>query len=205
MRPNPLFNKRVVVCYSGGLDSTVLIQLCHRQSLEVAAISFDYGQSHRIELRYAANYAQKLGVRHELVDISTCQTLVSHSSLTSPNVELSVIVPNRNMIFLSLAAAWAINLEFDMVAFGAHAGDSQLFPDCRAEFVSQINRCLEVGNERRVQVCAPFLSFNKRDIVDLGQRLGVDFTATYSCYTGQEKSCGHCLACLERLEALKNG
>ncbi|GAA2685894.1 MULTISPECIES: 7-cyano-7-deazaguanine synthase QueC [Actinosynnema] len=205
-----------VVIASGGLDSTVLAHWLADRSSRVTLLSFDYGQRHRVELEYAAEAARRLGARHEVVELTSLGRLLSGSALTDPSVQVpdghyaadsmrSTVVPNRNAVMLDIAVSVAIAVGADAVAFGAHAGDHTVYPDCRPEFVEHFTRSTFTANEGLLpswfQVLAPFLSLTKAQIVRLGAELGVLFGRTWSCYRGEELHCGRCGTCVERREA----
>ena len=133
--------EKVVVIYSGGMDSFTVLNKAVNDGFDVYALSFDYGQRHVKELEYAANVCKLLNIHHKIVDISAINSIISGSSLTddidvpeghyeSENMKQTV-VPNRNMILLSLAVGYAVSLEANKVYYGAHSGDHAIYPDCR--------------------------------------------------------------------------
>ncbi len=111
------------------------------------------------------------------------------------------VVPNRNMILLSLAVGYAITIGAKKVFYGAHAGDHAIYPDCRREFVAAMKRAIPVADWAAVELEAPYLDLDKGDIAIRGKNLGVDYSLTWTCYKGGDKACGKCGACRERLEA----
>ena len=142
-------SENVVVIYSGGMDSFTVLHKALREGKKVHALSFNYGQRHKKELDYAASVCDSLAVPHKIVDISAINSLIGGSALTSdievpeghyeePSMKQTV-VPNRNMILLSLAVGYAVSLEAKEVYYGAHAGDHAIYPDCRPEFVHRMN------------------------------------------------------------------
>ena len=144
---------KTVLIYSGGLDSTVLLYELLAQGDDVAALSVDYGQRHRREIDAAQSIAASLGVEHRVADLSGIRGLLAGSSQTSDDVDVpeghyaeesmkATVVPNRNMIMLSLAVGWAISRKADRVAYAAHGGDHAIYPDCRAEFVDALARAV---------------------------------------------------------------
>lgn len=211
--------RKTIVVLSGGMDSTTLLYRVLRGSSrdkvkrQVKAISFDYKQKHRLELEKAKQTCQDLGVEHKIVDISFLQELISNSSLTS---EMKVpeghyedesmkktVVPNRNMIMASIAIGWAVNEDYDEIALGVHAGDHAIYPDCRPEFVRALRKIAKIANYKPIKIYAPFLRMDKGDIAILGNKLGVDYSLTMTCYNGTEVPCGLCGACQERKEAFE--
>ena len=203
-------NKAVVV-YSGGMDSFTVLNTAIKDGLEVFAISFNYGQKHSKELDVAANVCRNLNVPHKVVDITAINSLMSGSSLTSDedipeghyesDSMKSTVVPNRNMVLLSMAIAYAVSLEAGKVYYGAHSGDHHIYPDCRPEFVEAMNAVSKIANYQSVEIVTPYLHSSKGDILKAGLAMQLDYANTWTCYNGREKSCGKCGACNERLEA----
>lgn len=203
---------RAVLVYSGGLDSTVLLYHMLDAGATVRALSIDYGQRHGVELKRAATIAHGAGVEHRLVDLRSVTPLLGGSSLTSHEIPVaeghyaetsmkSTVVPNRNMIFLSLAAAWAISLKFDAIAYAAHSGDHTIYPDCREAFAVAMAAAVRLADWHEVDLVRPFVNFSKADIVRRGAALGAPLEQTWSCYKGGELHCGRCGTCIERREA----
>ena len=209
-------SQKVVVIFSGGMDSFTVLNLAAKQGLEVFALSFNYGQKHKKELDYAARACTILGVKHKVVDISAINQLIGGSSLTS-DIEVaeghyeeesmkSTVVPNRNMILLSMAVGYAVSISANKVYYGAHAGDHAIYPDCRPEFVHKMNAVCAIANYEAVEIVTPYLDVSKTAILTAGLEMGLDYNQTWTCYNGREKACGKCGACQERLEAFtENG
>ena len=206
--------RSTILIYSGGLDSTVLLYQLLADGAPVKALSIDYGQRHRKELQHADTICQRLGVDHHSADLRSLTPFLSGSSQTSNDVVVPhghyaeesmklTVVPNRNMIMLSVAIAWAVSLKYDSVAYAAHAGDHAIYPDCRPVFVDAMIEAAAVANWHPVGIDRPFLTLTKADIVQQGHRLGVPFTDTWSCYKGGEIQCGECGTCVERQEAFQ--
>jgi 7-cyano-7-deazaguanine synthase len=204
---------KTVIILSGGMDSTTLLYKLLHEGKKVKAISFDYGQRHKRELNQAKETCSKLEIEHEIVDISNITKLISNSALTgdievphghyeAENMKLTV-VPNRNMIMASIAIGYAVNLDYDEIALGVHAGDHAIYPDCRPEFIYALRDLSRISNFKSIEVYAPFLMMDKGDIAIMGRKLGVDYKLTQTCYEGKEKPCGKCGACQEREEAFK--
>jgi 7-cyano-7-deazaguanine synthase len=204
-------SQKVVVIFSGGMDSFTVLNLAFNEGLEVFALSFDYGQRHKKELDYAARACKKLGVQHKVVDISAINQLIGGSSLTS-DIEVaeghyaedsmkSTVVPNRNMILLSMAVGYAVSINASKVYYGAHSGDHAIYPDCRPDFVHKMNDVCAIANYEAVEIVTPYLYVSKTAILTAGLAMGLDYNLTWTCYNGREKACGQCGACQERLEA----
>ncbi len=205
--------ENVVVVYSGGMDSFTLLHRVAAQPNDVFALSFDYGQRHAKELTVAAEVCEELGVHHKIVDISSIHSLIGGSALTSDiavpeghyeeaSMKLTV-VPNRNMIMLSLAVGYAVSLGANKVYYGAHSGDHAIYPDCRPEFVERMNDVCKIANYEEVSIVTPYLDQSKIEILADGIQMKLDYTKTWTCYNGRETSCGKCGACQERLEAFE--
>ena len=208
--------EKAVVVYSGGMDSFTLLNRVHREGLEVYPLSFDYGQRHSKELQVASGVCRELGIHHKVVDINAINTLTGGSSLTS-DIDVpeghyeeesmkATVVPNRNMILLSLAVGYAVSIESTKVYYGAHSGDHAIYPDCRPEFVDRMNDVCAIANYDAVEIATPYLDQSKIEILADGLQMGLDYSNTWTCYNGREMSCGKCGACQERLEAFeRNG
>lgn len=207
--------KSIVLIYSGGLDSTVLMYKLHNEGFTVLPLSFNYGQRHQKELGSAVAITQRLGLRHEIANLQGITHLLKGSSQTDPSVPVPhghytaetmklTVVPNRNMIMLSVAAALAVAEGIRDVGYGAHAGDHAIYPDCRQPFVDAMSEAFFVANEHKLWLHAPFLQMTKAEIVQLGNQLHVPFEKTWSCYEGGELHCGLCGTCVERIEAFDN-
>ena len=210
-----------VVLLSGGLDSTVLLHHVARTAApeRVLALSFNYGQRHSRELECAQWQAARAAVaEHRVVDISFLGemlregtalvaggrevpdlTALTAEQLTQP----PTYVPNRNMMLLSMAAAFAEAHRVHQVFYGAQAMDEYGYWDCTTEFVDRINHALALNRATPVAICAPFVSMKKSDVLRRGLELGVDFTHTWSCYRGGASACGTCPTCVERLNAFR--
>lgn len=208
-----------VVLLSGGLDSAVLLHHVVTQlgRAPVYTLSVDYGQRHVRELDSARGLAESLGVAaHRVADLSFLPELVRGGTTlvegAAPVPDLAELredqlsqpptyVPNRNMMLLSVAAAYAESLGVADVYYGAQAHDEYGYWDCTSEFLERINAALALNRKTAVTVHAPFVNRKKSALVILGTELGVDFSRTWSCYRGGEKACGTCPTCVERLKA----
>lgn len=206
-----------IVLLSGGLDSTVLLfdlldrrdQRDNRPEEQVRCLSVNYAQRHRRELVAAERIAHAAGCEWFCADCSALLPLFANSALTSPQMSIpkqaydeasmkTTVVPNRNMIFLSLALAWAISTKSQRIAYAAHAGDHAIYPDCRPEFVDAMRGAAELCDYQPIEIETPFVNWTKTEIVRRGVELGVPFEETWSCYEGLDLHCGQCSTCLER-------
>jgi 7-cyano-7-deazaguanine synthase len=205
---------KTVLIYSGGIDSTVLLYDLLNSGHDVQALSVNYGQRHSKELDCAKSLCKQLNVEHHVADLTALNPLLSGSSLTSPHVQVpeghyedesmkATVVPNRNMILLSIATGWAMSTGASSVSYAAHSGDRAIYPDCREEFSDAMNSVMEIAGWDKVSLNRPFSSLTKADIVKLGDELDVPFEQTWSCYKGGQVHCGVCGTCVERREAFQ--
>jgi len=201
-----------IVVHSGGMDSSVLLYQLVQAGDEVKTISIDYGQRHKKEIIQAKEMAKSLGIEHQVADLTSITHLLSGSALTSPDIEVpeghyaednmkATVVPNRNMILLSVATGWAVSQKFDRVAYAAHSGDHAIYPDCRTEFADILGQAIEMADWQKVSLYRPFVDITKADIDAIGAKIGVPFEKTWSCYKGLDLHCGKCGTCVERREA----
>lgn len=206
-----------VVIVSGGMDSVTLLHyLVKVEKKEPAVITFVYGQKHDKEVAYARLQAEQLGCRHHLVlELSELRPLFASSALVTGGAEIpdaldvlgdpqpATYVPNRNMIFLALAAAYAETNGVSDVYYGAQRHDIYGYWDTTPQFLAQLNQVYHLNRKTPLQIMAPFVDYSKTDILRTGLRLGVDYGQTWSCYRGGEAACGRCPTCAERLSAFK--
>lgn len=211
--------QKLVVLLSGGLDSTVLLHWAVAQGVAVHTLSFAYGQRHERELACAQWQAERVGVlSHRVVDLSFESWDPSSLSVKGPSVEKgnlhrehtpNTYVPARNMVFLAVAASVAESLGVSHIGIGVSEVDSSGYVDCTASFLESMEHAINAGTERcatqgkPIRIVAPFLRKTKVDEVQLGQRLGVDFSHTWSCYQGEDTPCGVCDSCLLRARAFE--
>ncbi len=205
--------KKALIILSGGLDSTVLAhEVVERGDCQLAALSFDYGQKHTRELACAAAQAKQLDIEHTIVALPFINALFNSALLSNSDEEIphghyedesmkQTVVPNRNMIMLSIAAGVALSQDRDALYYGAHSGDHAIYPDCRADFVAAMQQALGLCDWQKIDLQVPFLHLDKPEIVRRGAALGVDFGQTWTCYTGGDTPCGECGSCVERSEA----
>jgi len=210
--------KKAVCLLSGGLDSAACLALARREGYACYALSFDYGQRHKVELEAARRVAESLGAERHLVaqigldafggSALTADLAVPKArSLDAMSHGIPITyVPARNTIFLSFALAWAEVLESSDIFIGVNALDYSGYPDCRPEFIEayehMANLATKAGVEGRtkVRIHTPLIRLSKAEIVRLGAELGVPFGLTHSCYDpGPDgKPCGQCDSCLLR-------
>lgn len=207
--------KNAVAIISGGMDSiTLLHHLVKKEKIKVIPITFLYGQKHAKEVSYAKQQATLLGCTdHLILDLALLQPLFAKSALVAANVNVPQIqdvigdpqpasyVPNRNMIFLALAVAYAETCGVTDVYYGAQKHDAYGYWDTTSQFLDSLNQVYQLNRKSVMQVQAPFIHYSKTDILKLGLELGVDYSQTWSCYNGNDLACGHCPTCAERLKA----
>jgi len=213
--------KTAVILFSGGLDSTTVLAIAQSQGFHCACLSFSYGQRQNIELQKAQTIARSKGIKQHLIlrlDLDT----IGGSALTSDTpvpkhrsfLEMekkipATYVPGRNIIFLSHALAWAEVLGATDIFLGINAVDYSGYPDCRPEFLAAFARMADLGTKagsegRPFHLHAPLLKMSKKEIIQKGVALGVDYSMTHSCYDPEgDLACGGCDACLLRLKGFK--
>lgn len=211
-------NEKIVPIISGGIDSTVMLWYFARNKYDIVeTISFIYGQKHHVETDYAEKIMEMFReefslINHQLVDISNIGEIIAFGALTGKEdipktmyddvSQRITVVPNRNMIFLSIAAARAITLGASLIGYAAHASDYSVYPDCRPEFIESMDKALILGNLwDPVHLEAPFKHLSKTEIVKLGIEIKAPLHLTWSCYEGSDRPCLECGTCLERTEA----
>ena len=210
---------KAILLLSGGLDSTTMLALAVRDGFDVHALTFRYGQRHEREVDAATRIAGQFRVVEHLV--ATLDLSVFGGSALTGDVPVpkdrsdaeigagipSTYVPARNTIFLSYALAWAEAVDARDIFLGVNSLDYSGYPDCRPEFIDAFERLAALATRagvegRPVRVRAPLLHLGKRQIIQLGLRLGVDYAMTTSCYDPSPagEACGHCDACRLRLQ-----
>ena len=209
---------KAVCLLSGGLDSATCLAFALREGWDCYALSFDYGQRHRVEMEAAARVAKHLGAARHLVariDLRIFGGSVLTDSIDVPKHRPAeemgqgipvTYVPARNTVFLSFALAWAEVLEASDIFLGVNAIDYSGYPDCRPEYIEAFERMANlatragVEGRTRIRIHTPLIRLTKAQIVKLGTELGVDFALTHSCYDPDEagRACGACDSCLLR-------
>ena len=207
-------DKKAIVLLSGGLDSATCLALAKRRGFAPYALSFDYGQRHRCELEAARKVAASLGaVEHRIFQLGLSQW--GGSALTDSSIDVPVdeaaegsekipitYVPARNLVFLSLAAAWGEVLGAHDLFIGVNSVDYSGYPDCRAPFIAAFLAAVNTGTRAADEgwswrIHTPLQDLDKRGIIELGISAGVDYSLTVSCYDPDEagRACGHCASC----------
>ncbi len=210
--------KQCIVLFSGGIDSTTALYWSLHKYEEVHALTFDYGQRHRLEIDMARRLADKLSVTQTVFPIDLSR--IGGSSLTDRNLPLphfenlekiknappSTYVPFRNGIFLAVAAAWAEVKEIKDIVCGFNVLDSPNYPDTQEEFVKLMEEAINKGTKAhfthdRIELITPFTNLKKSEVIKEGLSLGADYSCSISCYSGEEIPCQKCSSCLLRQKA----
>ena len=214
---------KAIVLLSGGMDSATTAAIAQDRGYDVHALTFRYGQRHQAELEAAGRVAERLGIRrHVVLDFDLRG--FGGSALTgnlavpkdTPVKEIGqripvTYVPARNTIFLSFALAWAEVLGASDIFLGANALDYSGYPDCRPEFIAAFEAMAKLATRagvedgRRLTIHTPLIDLSKREIVERGMALGVDYGITLTCYdpAPDGAACGRCEACILRLRGFR--
>lgn len=210
---------KAVVLLSGGLDSSTVLYQAKADGCECYAISFDYQQRHRRELKSAEAIAHCADVKeHQVVSFDLRQW--GGSALTDNNIDLPehrsleqmsqnipiTYVPARNTIFLSFSLSYAEARDAQRVYIGVNALDYSGYPDCRPDYIQAMQEVFELGTKQgregqAIRIVTPLLNLRKTAIIELGNQLGVPWEQTWSCYAGGDVACGTCDSCRLRLAA----
>lgn len=208
-------NKKAIVLISGGLDSTTTLAIAIAQGYECYALSFDYGQRAKTEILAAQHNAKVLGIKtHKILPLPL--DYFGASALTDFSIDVPeklpeeneipvTYVPARNTIFLSIALAYAEVVKAEKIFLGVNNIDYSNYCDCRPEYISAFETMANLATKRAVEghkisIEAPLLHMDKAQIIHTGLKLGVDYSATISCYQAdnQGRACGKCSSCLFR-------
>lgn len=212
--------KRAVVLLSGGLDSATCLAVAKAEGFEVYALTFDYGQRHSVELECAEKIANFVGVA-KLCRISFDLRLWGGSALTDDSIDVPAAdpengekhvpityVPARNTIFLSFAASFAETIGARDIFIGVNSLDYSGYPDCRPDFIEAFRKCANLGTKAvdegwEFRIRAPLQNLRKTEIIQLGMKLGFDYSLTHSCYNPLPDGtpCGACDSCRLRAAA----
>lgn len=204
-----------VTIVSGGMDSvTLLHHLVKKAGKNPAVISFQYGQKHVKEVEYASKHVATLGLEaHQVVDLAPIQSVFQASALVDSSMSIptfeavqgdpqpATYVPNRNMLFLAIAVAYAETMGVAEVYYGAQRHDIYGYWDTTPDFLSRLNAVYKLNRKTPVRIEAPFVKYSKADILRIGFELNVNYADTWSCYHGKDSACGVCPTCKERLIA----
>ncbi|MEJ2129174.1 MAG: 7-cyano-7-deazaguanine synthase QueC [Woeseiaceae bacterium] len=202
-------SSKALVLLSGGQDSTTCLYWAMDRfgRDNVSALSFDYGQRHRIELECARNIAEHAGVAHAILPINTFSAL-GGDALTDPGIAVrpgveedsglpNTFVPGRNLIFVTFAAAHAWRQDIGNLVVGVAQTDYSGYPDCREETIAALQEAIRLGTESDIEIHAPLMHLSKKQTVELARDLGglEAMALTHTCYNGERPPCGTCAAC----------
>ena len=207
-------SRRAVVLLSGGLDSATTLYVAKEQGFKCSCLIFDYGQRHKKEIESAKIIAGLANSPYRVLKINFPW---KGSSLLDKNKKIvhskgsaipDTYVPGRNIIFLSFALSFAEAIGASAIFIGAHAQDYSGYPDCRPEFFQAFKKVISSGTKagvekRSIEIKIPLINKTKAAIIKLGERLGVPFNSTWSCYKGGSKPCGKCDSCYYRAKGFK--
>ncbi|WP_270180659.1 7-cyano-7-deazaguanine synthase QueC [Alkalihalobacillus sp. CinArs1] len=211
-------SKKAVIVLSGGLDSTTCMGMAKEKGYELYPITFHYGQKHNREVEQAKKVAEYYEAPdHRIVNISFLNQ-IGGSALTDQSIDVptdmdedeipATYVPARNMIFLSLASAYAEVIGAEAIYIGVSAVDYSGYPDCRPEFIESMNETVNLATKAgatgsNMVIETPLIDLTKAETVKEGLRLDVPYELTTSCYNGEEEACGECDSCRLRLKGFE--
>ena len=211
-------NKKSIILLSGGLDSLVSLGLSIKEYNIKLALTFNYGQnSAQKEIETSKKISDYYNIEHEIVELPflkkiTNNALVGNSEdLPTENIGTvesakAVWVPNRNGLFLNIAASYAEAKGYTHIIIGANAQEGKTFPDNTEDFIDGVNNAFKYSTKVGVKVIAPLINYNKNDIVKKALEYKIPLELTYSCYSNGEKNCGECESCKNLKNALiENG
>jgi 7-cyano-7-deazaguanine synthase len=211
---------KAVVLLSAGLDSVVSFKLAYDAYDEITCLTFDYAQkASRVEIEYASKICEMYQVNHQIIELpwyasfagaltnKTKPPRLNYVALddftTTHETARAVWVPARNIVFLSVAAAFCENYDFETVVVGFNKEEAKTFPDNTADFVASFNQALKYATLNEVEVFAPLIEYEKTEIAALGLRIGAPLEWSWSCYVAEEAPCCVCESCLRRWRAFK--
>lgn len=215
--------KKAIVLVSGGVDSSTVLAYVQQQGYEIYAISFNYGQKQIVEIKKIQQFIKNYQVKeHKIINIDLKNfggSALTDDDIKVPNYQNAsdvgdeiplTYVPARNTIFLSYALAFAEVKGVRDIFLGVHATDYSNYPDCRPEYIKSFETMANLATAEgvkgnKINIQAPLINMTKTEIVAMGLKMGVDYSATISCYnpTSEGDSCGKCLACLVRIKAFE--
>lgn len=213
-----MVNKKALVLFSGGLDSTTMLAMVKSHGYEITALTIDYNQRHVSEIEFSKKSLSQLQINKQIIfDLDLSK--IGGSALTD-NIPVPIdsndnipttYVPARNTIFLSLASSFAERLNISDIFIGANIIDYSGYPDCRPEFIKSFEKTINLGTKLGVEgshfrIHTPLIKMTKAEIITKGHSLGVDYSLTLSCYnpTDSGLACGKCDSCKFRKDGFKD-
>ena len=213
-----MVNKKALVLFSGGLDSTTMLAMVKSDGYEITALTIDYNQRHVSEIEFSKKSLSQLQINKQIIfDLDLSK--IGGSALTD-NIPVPIdsndnipttYVPARNTIFLSLASSFAERLNISDIFIGANIIDYSGYPDCRPEFIKSFEKTINLGTKlgvegSRFRIHTPLIKMTKAEIIKKGHSLGVDYSLTLSCYnpTDSGLACGKCDSCKFRKDGFKD-
>ena len=213
-------SQQYIVLLSGGLDSVTNLYCAQKEGRVVRALTFDYGQRSRLsEIKAASYYCEKLKISHEVIELpwlkNLTQTALVNTSMDIPRLNhlddlnearitaKAVWVPNRNGVFLNIAACYAESMGVEFVIPGFNKEEASTFPDNSPAFIEAVTSSLSLSTLSQVKVACFTSGLDKIEMVKKAQELGVDFKALWSCYEGGDVPCGQCESCQRSKRAFK--
>lgn len=211
---------KAIVLLSGGIDSATVAFIAKEKGYKIYAISFDYGQKNRFEIKAAKNIADMIDAeKHMVLEIGLSKlggsaltddiTVPENEDIREEQIPVTY-VPARNTIFLSYAIAWAEVLDLNDIFFGANIVDYSGYPDCRSEYIEAFEKMSNLGTKKGdmgdcFKIHAPLQKLSKTEIIKKGYNLGVDYSKTSSCYNPNDKgiACGRCDSCVIRKDGFR--
>lgn len=215
-------NNKAVILLSGGLDSVVSLAIAKNTCKEILALTFDYGQkSFEAEKKSAIAVSEFYNIKHEVIKLDWLRNISTSSLNTNQDIPTvtsvddlnnkeymkktakSVWVPNRNGLFVNIAACFADSLKYNLIILGANKEEAATFKDNSADFITSINKTLSESCENEIQLFAPLIDKTKSEIVETAIELNVPLNLIHSCYSSNENHCGKCESCLRLKRALE--
>lgn len=208
-------HKKAIVLLSGGIDSATCLAIAGSKGYECYALSFDYGQRSKVEIDSAKKIALENDTKeHRIINLRDLggfggSALTDHSKKVKTDDHKAEIpssyVPARNTVFLSIALSWAEAIDAECIFIGVHNDDRSCYPDCRPLYIDKYQEMANVANKRGVEgnpikINTPLLNLEKSEIITIGNKLGLDYTYTVTCYQADSNglACGQCLSCTTR-------
>ena len=209
-----MVNKKALILFSGGLDSTTVLHHAITKGYDCISLTIDYNQRHSYEIESSQKYLKNLKLKGYVFKIDLTQiggSALTDNAINVPtemNIGIPVTyVPARNTIFLSIASAYAEKMGIDQIFIGVNQIDYSGYPDCRPDFIDSFKTTINLGTKtgvdgKQLEINTPLINMSKKDIIKYGYEMGIDYSQTVSCYQldNNGNACGHCDACKLRKE-----